>query len=313
MSSGNLLFLLVLLFGPLVSVSSCNWVMCWVGLELSFFGAVPMLLSDSGYFSLSKESVIKYFCIQAMGSGMLMVGGMMFYMSYSTFWIWDVLFLGSLCMKLGIFPLHFWVPSVVAGLNWLPMLILLTWQKIGPFAFMMSIIEGSSWILEMSLIFGTVSALMGSIIGLNQTSVRAMLGSSSVAHTGWGMVGAALGSLWIFFTIYCLSFGLLMLFFSLEEDLMIGLSILSLSGLPPFMMFIGKWSILKSVLYNGFSWLFLLFLILGSFLSLFFYLKFFYSYYLGFLCKGSSNKKFFSLMSTMMLMVLGSIYILFAL
>nr|YP_009271547.1 NADH dehydrogenase subunit 2 [Hypselodoris festiva]ANX10027.1 NADH dehydrogenase subunit 2 [Hypselodoris festiva] len=311
MASGNLLFLLVLIMGPLVSLSSSNWVICWVGLELSFFGAIPMLLSDSTYLSLSKESVIKYFCIQAMGSGLLMIGGMMYYMSYFSFWLWSALFIGSLFVKLGVFPVHFWVPSVVVGLNWLPMFILLTWQKVGPFAFLINILENNSWMSMTTLTFGSVSALVGAIIGLNQTSVRAMLGSSSVAHTGWALAGATLGSLWTFFFIYCFSFGMLMMFFMLEEDLMISLGILSLSGLPPFVMFVAKWSILKSFLYSSSSWLFLSLLILGAFLSLFFYLKFFYSYYLNYLSKGTMSKKLFSFGSLISLVLFGTTFLLF--
>nr|YP_010983253.1 NADH dehydrogenase subunit 2 [Hypselodoris whitei]WOK01435.1 NADH dehydrogenase subunit 2 [Hypselodoris whitei] len=311
MGSGNLLFLLVLFLGPLISLSSSNWVVCWVGLELSFFGAIPLMLMDSEYMSLSKESVIKYFCIQAMGSGLLMIGGMMYYISYFSSWFWDVLFIGSLFVKLGVFPMHFWVPGVVAGLNWFPMFIVLTWQKIGPFAFLVNILENSAWVQETVLALGSMSALVGAIIGLNQTSVRAMLGGSSVAHTGWGLVGATLGGLWIFFLIYCFSFGLLMVFFVLGEDLMISFGVLSLSGLPPFLMFIGKWSVLKGFLFNDFSWLFVPILILGAFLSLFFYLKFFYSYYLKFLYSETDNKKLFGASSLALFSMLGSMYLFF--
>nr|UYI30957.1 NADH dehydrogenase subunit 2 [Ceratosoma sp. HG0001] len=307
MSSGNFLFLLVMMLGPIVSISSSNWVFCWVGLELSFLGAIPLLLSDTNFFSLSKESVIKYFCIQALGSGFLMVGGIMYYMNYYSFWIWDLVFLISLFMKLGVFPMHFWVPSVTAGLNWGPMFLLLTWQKIGPFAFLVNVLENNFWLWPVVLMFGGASSMVGAMIGLNQTSVRAMLGSSSVAHTGWGMVGTVFGSLWIYFSIYCLTFGLLMIFFVLKEEFMVGIGILSLSGLPPFIMFVGKWSVLKSFLYSNFDWGFLVLPIFSSLLSLFFYLKFFYSYYLSSLDNGS-NKKYFSLCSLMFLGTIGGVY-----
>jgi len=79
MSSGNFLFLAVLILGPLVRISASNWVICWVGLELRFLGAIPLLLSDSRFMSLRKESVIKYFCIQALGRGLLILGGVLYY------------------------------------------------------------------------------------------------------------------------------------------------------------------------------------------------------------------------------------------
>nr|YP_010429307.1 NADH dehydrogenase subunit 2 [Goniobranchus leopardus]USQ67486.1 NADH dehydrogenase subunit 2 [Goniobranchus leopardus] len=311
MSSGNILFSLVLFMGPLISISSSNWIMCWVGMELSFLGAVPLLLSDKSFMSLSKESVIKYFCVQALGSGLLMLGGVMYYMNYSSLWFWDMLFLGSLFMKLGVFPLHFWVPSVTAGLGWGPMFVLLAWQKVAPFAFLINVVENSPWVVPMVCVFGGASALTGAIIGMNQTSVRAMLGSSSVAHTGWGCIGATFGGLWIYFSIYCLSFGLLMMFFMLGEEMMIGLGILSLSGLPPFVMFIGKWSVLKMFLFGGWDWLYLILPIVSALLSLFFYLKFFYSFYMSSSAK-ITNKKYFSICSFVLISISGVLYLFFA-
>nr|YP_010373183.1 NADH dehydrogenase subunit 2 [Cadlina japonica]UPI11649.1 NADH dehydrogenase subunit 2 [Cadlina japonica] len=305
MSSGNLLFLVVLVLGPLVSISSSNWVVCWVGLELSFLGAVPLLLSDTSFMSLSKESVVKYFCIQALGSGFLMLGGVLFFMDPSIHWISDFILMFSLFMKLGVFPMHFWVPSVTAGLNWMPMFILLGWQKIPPFAILVNIVENSNWMHSILLVFGGVSALAGSIIGLNQTSLRAMLGSSSIAHTGWGCIGAVLGNLWIYFFIYCVSFGILMVFCLVGENLMISLGILSLSGLPPFMMFIGKWSILKSALFGNISFLFLILPLLGALFSLFFYLKFFYSFYLSSSLETSKTK--YSLFCSLILLSLSGV------
>nr|YP_010574743.1 NADH dehydrogenase subunit 2 [Carminodoris armata]UZI00314.1 NADH dehydrogenase subunit 2 [Carminodoris armata] len=298
MSSGNLLFLLVLLTGPLVSVSSTNWVLCWVGMELSFLGAIPLMLMDSGFHSLSKESVMKYFCIQALGSGLLMLGGVLLFMNPMISTISNFIFVLSLFMKLGMFPLHFWVPSVAAGLNWVPMFVLLAWQKIPPFAFLMSMMENAHWMLTPVLVFGGMTALVGAIIGLNQTSLRAMLGSSSIAHTGWACIGAVAGGLWTYFFIYCLSFAVLMLFCLFNNKFMTGVAILSLSGLPPFAMFVGKWAILKSVLMSDSSFLFLILPILSALLSLFFYLKFFYSFYLSY--KLSVNDPKYSIMSALL-------------
>nr|UEX93286.1 NADH dehydrogenase subunit 2 [Phyllidiella sp. Nanhai]WNR50719.1 NADH dehydrogenase subunit 2 [Phyllidiella pustulosa] len=290
MSSGSLLFLLMLVLGPIVSISSSNWIICWVGMELSFLGAIPLLMSDTLFSSLSKESAMKYFCIQALGSGLLMFGGAMVFLGFMSFWVFYFIFIMSLFTKLGIFPMHFWVPSVVSGLNWMPMFVLLGWQKIPPLAFIINFCENFDWFCVFILIFGGVSALVGSLIGLNQTSFRAMLGSSSIAHTGWACFGSVFGSLWVYFFIYCITFFILMLFCFLADDLMIGISVLSLSGLPPFTMFIGKWGILKSALANDLWYMYFILPILAALLSLFFYLKFFYSFYLKFTLSPPSTK-----------------------
>nr|UBU97364.1 NADH dehydrogenase subunit 2 [Asteronotus hepaticus] len=310
MSSGNLLFYLVLLLGPLVSVSSTNWVICWVGMELSFLGAIPLMLTDVNFHSLSKESVIKYFCIQALGSGLLMFGGVLLYMDPTASFFSNVVFMLALFLKLGMFPLHFWVPSVAAGLNWVPMFILLAWQKIPPFAFLVNIMENNQWMSTIVLVLGGMTALTGALIGLNQTSMRAMLGSSSIAHTGWGCIGAVAGGLWPYFFIYCLSFAILMLFCIVEDPFMISLGILSLSGLPPFSMFVGKWIILKSMLMSDSGFLFLILPILSALLSLFFYLKFFYSFYLSSKTSGSNDTKYMMIRSLIIIVTAGVFFIL---
>nr|YP_010970169.1 NADH dehydrogenase subunit 2 [Phyllidiella hageni]WNR50680.1 NADH dehydrogenase subunit 2 [Phyllidiella hageni]WNR50693.1 NADH dehydrogenase subunit 2 [Phyllidiella hageni] len=306
MSSGNFLFLIMLVTGPLVSLSSPNWIICWVGMELSFIGLIPLLFGDSVFSSLSKESAMKYFCIQALGSALLMLGGTMVYLGLMTHWLFYFVFIMSLFTKLGIFPMHFWVPSVVSGLNWMPMFILLAWQKIPPLAFIVNFTENFNWFCMFILMFGGISALVGSLIGLNQTSFRAMLGSSSVAHTGWACFGSVFGNLWTYFFIYFISFFVLIMFCLTNSDLMVSVSVLSLSGLPPFAMFIGKWGILKNALCNDLWFMYLIFPVLGAFLSLFFYLKFFYSFYLKFILNSPKNK--YSLISMFILLSVSGVF-----
>jgi len=52
-------------------------------------------------------------------------------------------------------------------------------------------------------LLGGIRALVGGLIGNNQTSLRPIIGASSVAHTGWASVGAVCGSLWLYFGLYC--------------------------------------------------------------------------------------------------------------
>nr|WIS40140.1 NADH dehydrogenase subunit 2 [Facelina auriculata] len=294
MSTGNFLFYLLMVLGPTVAVSSSSWLISWVGIELAFLGLIPLLVSDGKSLpSLSSESALKYFCIQAAGSGILMCGGVMKFMvpflmsNFSS----NIIFLAGLGLKLGIFPFHFWVPSVVAGLGWYPMFLILTWQKIAPFMFMMNLVESVPSLSGLVFILGGLSAIVGALIGLNQTKLAPMLGASSITHSGWVAVGAVCGGFWIYFLIYFGSLMLLIIALGKQRVFMAGLLTLSLSGLPPFVMFIGKWSILKHALSLSEHWWFISLPLFGSIMSLFFYLKFFYSFYLeseeSFLSKGS--------------------------
>lgn len=310
MSSGNLLFLFVILLGPLVRISSSNWVICWVGLELRFLGAIPLLLRDSGFISLRKESVIKYFCIQALGRGLLILGGVIYFIDPIIFEFSEIILIFSLFIKLGVFPMHFWVPGIASGLNWFALFILLGWQKIPPFALLINLCENSYSLGYVVIVIGGIRALVGALIGLNQTNLRAILGGSSIAHTGWSCVGVVCGGLWTYFLLYIASFLLLIIFVIVKDDFIIGLIILGLRGLPPFVIFIGKWSILKSVLIEGYRFFFLTLPILRALLRLFFYLKFFYSFYLRSAIFNSSKSKYRYICSTILLRVRGVIYVI---
>nr|YP_007475227.1 NADH dehydrogenase subunit 2 [Placida sp. 1 NY-2013]AGC56267.1 NADH dehydrogenase subunit 2 [Placida sp. 1 NY-2013] len=282
MSSANLLFLSLLLSGPLVSVSSSNWIVCWGGVELSFLGLIPLLFLSNKYISLTKESAMKYFCIQALGSAILFYGGLMTFSCVSEE-LTSLLLVFSIFVKLGVFPMHFWVPSVVAGLDWVPLYLILTIQKIAPFAFMSLVITNiSDSMSSIILILGGMTSVVGAFIGNNQTDLRAMLGASSIAHSGWLVLGVMTGYFWGYFSIYCLSLFFAFYFLSFPTSSSeAGMGILSLSGLPPFFMFLGKWGILKmSVESLVPMWLMSLFL-LGAVISLGFYLKFSYSFVLN--------------------------------
>nr|ATW72367.1 NADH dehydrogenase subunit 2 [Dolabella auricularia] len=278
--------------GPIISLSSSNWFLVWAGIEVSFLGLVPLLFLGSKYMSLNKEAGLKYFCIQALGSALLFMSGLVLYFAVVDSFMFSLLFLFSLSIKLGLFPGHFWVPSIVSGLEWVPCVLMLTWQKIPPFALTVSLVSMSDYSMqELILLLGGISALVGGLIGNNQTSLRAMIGASSVAHTGWASVGAVCGGLWLYFIMYCLVLAFSASFFWGGDSIMSSISILSLSGLPPFVMFTGKWMIIKSALACMISTKFLILPILGTFLSLIFYLKFLYSFYLNSSKSGSFSSK----------------------
>nr|YP_010388429.1 NADH dehydrogenase subunit 2 [Phyllidia elegans]UPP55831.1 NADH dehydrogenase subunit 2 [Phyllidia elegans] len=299
------LFLIMMGLGPAVTISSSNWITSWIGLELMFLGTIPLLFSESNFFSLSKESAMKYFCIQALSSALMMFSGILLYLGYMSIWIFYFVFMMSLFMKLGIFPMHFWVPSVVSGLHWVPIFFILVWQKIPPLAIVKNFCENFDWFPPYILILGGLSALVGSLIGMNQTSFRAMLGGSSIAHTGWACFGATFGGLWIYFLVYSVTFFFLMISCFLMDYLMTSILVLSLSGIPPFTMFIGKWSIMKMTLSNDLWYMYIILPIFGAILSLFFYLKFFYSFYLKFI--SSLSKMKYSLVAGLIFLLISGV------
>lgn len=282
MSSGNFLFLFLIILGPILRVSSSNWLVCWVGIEVTFLGLIPLLVSsERSFFSLRKESSIKYFCVQALGRGLLLFRGVLLYIFPARLsYISIMVFLIRLIIKLGVFPAHFWVPRVVSGLSVISIFLILTWQKVVPFFLLVNFLDIYNELHRTILILGGVSALVGAFIGLNQTQIGPMLGASSISHGGWLLLGSVYGNLWVYFIIYCFNFLILVYFLWRKDNIIRGLIVLSLSGLPPFIMFIGKWSVLSAALTLGGRFWYLILPMLGSVISLFFYLKFFYSFYL---------------------------------
>nr|QTF74774.1 NADH dehydrogenase subunit 2 [Bufonaria perelegans] len=336
------MFLAVMGVGTLFSVSSLHWLGIWAGLEINLIGFLPLLVYQKS--SMESESAVKYFVVQAIGSSFLIFGSLVVYSmsftwetlnsEYLTSIMGFIMMVSGLCVKLGLFPFHFWLPSVMAGLPWITCLLLATWQKLAPIFLMSSLLELSSsyWLLIMLCFFSSGSALTGGFGGMNQTQIRALLAYSSIGHLGWILFALIHGE-WVmkvYLTVYILV-SLCMfvsLWFSDSSSMKnlnnlknssltqigIMLMLLSLGGLPPLLGFISKWLVI-SISITGPYLLFLSMLILGSLMSLFYYLSLFFSVNLSSSkknniidLKGKNYSKI--LLSIMLFNILGGVLIL---
>nr|YP_010939806.1 NADH dehydrogenase subunit 2 [Charonia tritonis]WLF86365.1 NADH dehydrogenase subunit 2 [Charonia tritonis] len=335
------MFMIVMGAGTLFSVSSLHWLGIWAGLEINLIGFLPLLVYQKG--SMESESAVKYFVVQAIGSSFLIFGSLLVYsMSftwetlndiYSSSILGSIMMLSGLCVKLGLFPFHFWLPSVMAGLPWVSCLLLATWQKLAPIFLITSLLElsNSYWLVIILCLMSSGSALMGGLGGMNQTQVRALLAYSSIGHLGWILFALIHGE-WlmkIYLSIYILISSCMFVSLWLSDSgmmksldnlstsnfaqLNIMLMLLSLGGLPPMLGFISKWLVVTSSVPGPFM-LFLFFLILGSLMSLFYYLSLFFSVTLSGMKKFSifeSNINYSGfLMMIVLLNVLGGLLIL---
>nr|YP_009503316.1 NADH dehydrogenase subunit 2 [Splendrillia sp. 1 MNHN IM 2013-9619]AXA45276.1 NADH dehydrogenase subunit 2 [Splendrillia sp. 1 MNHN IM 2013-9619] len=301
------MFLFVMGTGTLLSVSSIHWLSIWAGLEINLIGFLPMLIYQK---SISEsESAVKYFIVQALGSSFLMFGSLLAFNS-SFSWNMHVLsYLGNvglimlmvgLCVKLGLFPFHYWLPSVMAGLPWMSCLLLATWQKFAPLFLMLSLLD-LNYVYMTIFMFSFMSmgsSLIGGFGGINQTQVRALLAYSSIGHLGW-MTFAALHSEWslkVYFIIYIMisvsvflslwlsDSGTMKNINNLKVSMFLQMSVmlllLSLGGLPPLLGFIPKLMVI--MISSSMPWLYvIMIMILGSLMSLFYYLSLFFSFFLS--------------------------------
>nr|YP_009503303.1 NADH dehydrogenase subunit 2 [Gemmuloborsonia moosai]AXA45237.1 NADH dehydrogenase subunit 2 [Gemmuloborsonia moosai] len=301
------MFLFVMSAGTLLSISSIHWLSIWAGLEINLIGFLPLLVYQKS--TSESESAVKYFVVQALGSSFLIFGSLM---AFGSSFTWDLyseldfstlglmVSMAGLCIKLGLFPFHYWLPGVMAGLPWLSCLILATWQKLAPLFLLLCLLElnQSYMMVYMFCVVSAGSSLIGGFGGMNQTQVRALLAYSSIGHLGW-MTFAILHSEWtmkMYLSIYILvSLSMFMSLWLTDSGNMkninnlkapvlaqasVMLLLLSLGGLPPLLGFISK--LLVIMVGTAGPWLFVIFmLIIGSLMSLFYYLSLFFSFFLS--------------------------------
>lgn len=302
------IFMSVIGVGTLLSVSSIHWLMMWAGLEINLIGFLPLLIYQKRVSE--RQSAVKYFIIQALGSSFLIFGSLICFRS-SFGWEFyinahnyrRVGFLVMLCgllIKLGLFPFHFWLPRVMAGLPWISCILLATWQKFAPLFLLLCLIEINQF-YGISLFICLVSlgsSLIGGVGGINQTQTRALLAYSSIGHLGWisfavihrewsikvYLVVYVLIRISLFTSLWYRDFGVIKNINTLKRYSFIGLSVmfllLSLGGLPPLLGFVSKWLVVLNS--AGSVWTPIIFgLILGSLMSLFYYLRLFFSMFLS--------------------------------
>nr|YP_010701553.1 NADH dehydrogenase subunit 2 [Amphibalanus reticulatus]WCJ53101.1 NADH dehydrogenase subunit 2 [Amphibalanus reticulatus] len=295
--------------GTMITISSSSLFGMWMGLEINLMSFIPMIINLENN-KKSSESAIKYFLIQAIASAIIIFSSLYFYFfnGYMFSNTPNVMITLALCMKLGMAPFHFWFPEVLEGLNWINSLLILTWQKISPLV-ILSLFFYSNVLIILSL----MSAIVGAISGINQTSMRKILAFSSISHLGWmsSMIYFN-SSLWLdYFMIYsftslilCLSFWMynlnyfsqLTLMQNLNEKFIIFINLLSLGGLPPLLGFLPKW-IAMMIISSNFP--ILIVLIFSSLITLYFYTRLCFSTFTLYLQsmmwfkKSKSSKNFY--------------------
>nr|BBU25905.1 NADH dehydrogenase subunit 2 [Priacanthus macracanthus] len=289
--------LLGLVLGTSITLTSTHWLLAWMGLEISTLAIIPLMAKH--HHPRAVEATTKYFLTQATAAAMLL------FASTTNAWLtgqWDIqqmthpfpitLITLALALKLGLAPLHAWLPDVLQGLDLTTGLILSTWQKLAPFALLLQLQPSNSLIL---ILLGLSSTLVGGWGGLNQTQLRKILAYSSIAHLGWMILILQFSPSLTLLTLltYFLMTASAFLVFKLNKATTINtlaiswtkapalmsltpLILLSLGGLPPMTGFMPKWLILQELTKQGLAMTATL-TALTALLSLYFYLRLSYA------------------------------------
>nr|AVN67907.1 NADH dehydrogenase subunit 2 [Lobopterella dimidiatipes] len=289
-----MMFLITLISGILITISSNSWLGSWMGLEINLLSFIPLMSSQENIYTT--EASLKYFLIQAMASIILLFSIISKVMIENMFSInfpitSNILLITPLLLKSGAAPFHWWFPSVMEGLSWINCLILMTIQKISPLI-LISYLTKINFFITMIILS---SIIVGALGGYNQTSIRKILTYSSINHMGWMISSMLLGeNIWLtyfmFYTLLTLSIISVIKPFQISFINQISTtnnynpmlkfflfsSLLSLGGLPPFLGFIPKWIIIQNMAMNNSFWMISI-MVISSLITLYYYLRISYS------------------------------------
>jgi len=216
-----------------------------------------------------------------------------------------VFIVAGLAFKLGAVPFHMWIPDVYEGAPTAITLFVAAAPKIAAFGFIMRILADAlggaaqDW-QGMLVILAVLSMAIGNIVAISQTNLKRMLAYSTISHMGFLLLGILAGtrngyaSSMFYVVTYVLTtlaaFGIILLLsrdgFEAENiDDLKGLNkrspffavlmlfvMFSLAGIPVFVGFWAKLSVLEAALSAGYTWL-VVFAVLMSVIGAFYYLR----------------------------------------
>nr|AQT00874.1 NADH dehydrogenase subunit 2 [Sperata aor] len=284
--------------GTTLTFMSSHWLLAWMGLEINTLAILPLMAQH--HHPRAVEATTKYFLAQAAAAATILFASIINAWStgewniyYLTHPVATTLAMMALALKVGLAPVHFWMPPVMQGLDLTTGLIMATWQKLAPFALIIQVAPSTH--PQLLTMLGLLSVFIGGWGGLNQTQLRKILAYSSIAHLGWMIVVVQFKpQLTILaLTTYIIMTSATFLTFKLLHSTKINslatnwaktpaittiatLALLSLGGLPPLTGFMPKWLIMQELTTQDLS-LTATTMALSALLSLYFYLRLCYS------------------------------------
>nr|ALJ30555.1 NADH dehydrogenase subunit 2 [Holcosus undulatus amphigrammus] len=294
----NNILMSAMITGTLITMSSNHWLLAWLGLEINMMAIVPLI--SKMHHPRATEATTKYFLAQT-GASLLML-----FSSTLNAWhlgTWDITQLTNqtactaltiaLCMKIGLAPMHLWLPEVMQGTTLKMALIIATWQKLAPMTLI--IMTSNSHSKPLLMLMATLSIIIGGWGGLNQTQTRKIMAYSSIANMGWMIIILQQAPKLTTLTLLIYIVMTTTLFMTLLPQktktiktisttwmmsptltTIMMLTLTSLGGLPPMTGFMPKWLILEKLLNDNMTSLATL-TAMATLLSLFFYMRLFYS------------------------------------
>jgi len=215
-----------------------------------------------------------------------------------------VFIVAGLGFKLGVAPFHMWVPDIYQGAPTAVTLFIGSAPKLAAFAFAMRLLVNGlhpavgDW-QGMLAVMAAASLAIGNLAAIMQTNLKRMLAYSTISHMGFVLLGMLSGTLAgytgaMFYAItYVLmslgTFGIITYVSQGQEvenlddyrglnashpwlAALMAMLMLSMTGLPPFVGFYAKLTILQALIGAGWLWLAVL-AVFFSLIGAYYYLR----------------------------------------
>lgn len=305
----EVVLVVVTLLGSIVVVTCDHLVVLYLGLELQTF-SLFILISRNKVWAKGPEAGLKYFIMGALSSGIFLLGLVMIFVKGHSLSIQDLignysdygsgvetstaLIIMSLFFKIGLFPLHFWIPDVYEGSSWKILTLVGSLPKVSTICVLIQF----KVLVDIVLICCILSIVIGTLGALNQSKLKRLLAYSGISHIGFMVLILCVSNqesslvVNIYLIIYMLSILYVMILSSqvnLTRDSYIieianhktilplvtlswAVLFLSIGGIPPLSGFISKWLVLWSILEEGYLLSSLICIIFSS-IGVFYYLR----------------------------------------
>ena len=210
--------------------------------------------------------------------------------------------LGGFFFKLAVFPFHFWAPDTYQGASNQVAAYIATASKVAGIAIILRVLafagHGSAYLVHVLVILSVVSMTLGNLAAIVQKDMKRMLAFSTVAHSGYVLIGILVldragYSAVIFYALALLAmkFTAFMVVVELSPDgrnlqieelaglhkrspimaLALLVALFSLAGIPPTIGFTGKFLIFTAAIQKGYVALVIIAMI-NVVISLYYYL-----------------------------------------
>lgn len=219
--------------------------------------------------------------------------------------------LAGLLYKLAVFPFHFWTPDVYQGASNETASLIASLPKVGAVAVLVRLVSlapaDNATFATLLTGLAIASMVYGNLIAMVQTDLKRLLGFSGIAHAGYALVGfVALDDAGYAAALYYIVGYMLMVLACfvvicrvspdggnvtvsdlaglhrrsplLAVTLLVG--IFALSGMPPFVGFMGKLSLLTAALEKGHLTLVVI-TVINSAVAIYYYLRIIRSAFFG--------------------------------